>query len=61
MVIEVEDDCADCKRLIARYGEENLSYCDYCGHLYHGKYCTCGRQQEAEEEEQAKSEKVVFI
>ena len=54
------DDCDDCKKLIEKYGEENLNYCEFCDHYYHGNYCSCGRGQEAEEREKHKREIVSF-
>lgn len=43
------ENCKDCEDLIEKYGEENLNFCEFCEHYYHGKYCSCGEGQELKE------------
>ena len=40
-MIDNSKNCPDCQRLKKRYGEENLSICNNCGHLYYGDKCSC--------------------
>lgn len=40
MCNKCQEDCESCRILAKKYGD-NLSECPYCGHLYHGDFCTC--------------------
>lgn len=39
--MNVRNDCDDCKRLVEKYGEENLKICIMCAHYYYGEVCSC--------------------